>query len=104
MAAEMNQRRVEPQFGIGGDDGALTDVATVKAMLDEHARLLSCVKNHIAAMPAVEQDLWVGMGCDEFLVSGESLPDVMDLLEERGMADGTVVVEFLSADPTVLVL
>ena len=104
MAAEMNRSRAEEQFGIGGDDSTLTDVAAVKAMLDEHARLLSCVKARIAAMPTVEQDLWVGMGSDEVLVSGESLPDVMDLLEERGMIDGTVVVEFLSADPTVLVL
>ena len=104
MAVDMKQCRVGEQFGIGGDPGALTDVATVKAMLDEHASLSSCVKDRIAAMPAAEQNLWVGMRSDEVLVSGESLTDVMDLLEERGMIDGTVVVEFLSADPTVLVL
>ena len=102
MAAEMNQYSIEGQVGMAG--GAPAYVAVVKAMLDEHARLSSCVKDRIAALPAVEQDLWVGMGSDEFLVSGESLPDVMDRLAERGMADGTVVVEFLSANPRVLVL
>ena len=76
----------------------------MKAMLDEHARLSSCIKARIAALPAVEQDLWVGMGSDEFLVSGETLPDIMDLLAERGVADGTVVVEFLSPNPRTLVL
>lgn len=102
MVAGAKRYSIEGQVGMTG--GALTDAAAVKAMLDEHAKLSSCVKDRIAALPAVEQDLWVGMGSDEILVSGETLPDVMDRLEERGMADGTVVVEFLSADPTVLVL
>ena len=104
MAMGVNQYRIEEPFGNDNDHDALTDVTVVKAMLDEHTRLSSCVKDRIASMPAVEQDLWVGMGSDEVLVSGESLPDIMDMLEQRGMADGTVVVEFLSADPTVLVL
>ena len=85
-------------------DGATTGAATVSAMLDEHARLGALLRDAIAAAPAPDDDYWVGMSVDEVMVRGESPEAVMAAIDGRGMAGGTVVLEFVSAEPQVIVL
>ena len=92
----------ESVSGSTGVDGlAIDDVA---ASLAEHARLSSALRDKIAELADRAGDRWVGLGDDEFLVIGQSLPDVMAKLEQRGVSDGTVVVEFLSAEPVEMIL
>ena len=85
-------------------DGLTMEVATVSAMLDEHARLAALLRDAIAATPASDDDYWVGMSVDEVAVRGESPEAVMAAINDRGMAGGTVVLEFVSAEPQVIVL
>lgn len=85
----------------GGPD---TEVATVSAMLDEHARLAALLRDAIAAAPVSDDDYWVGMSVDEVAVRGESPEAVMAAIDQRGMGGGTVVLEFVSAEPQVIVL
>ena len=85
-------------------DGATTEAATVSAMLDEHARLGALLRDAIAATPAPDDDYWVGMSVDEIVVRGKSPEAVMAAIDGRGMAGGTVVLEFVSAEPQVIVL
>ena len=85
-------------------DGATTKATTVSAMLDEHARLVALLRDAIAAAPAPDDDYWVGMSVDEVVVRGESPEAVMAAIDGRGMAGGTVVLEFVSAEPQVIVL
>ena len=84
--------------------GAITEVATVSAMLDEHARLGTLLRDAIAAAPMSDDDYWVGMSVDEVVVRGKSPEAVMAAIGGRGMAGGTVVLEFVSAEPQVIVL
>ena len=80
------------------------EVATVSAMLDEHARLAALLRDAIAATPVSDDDYWVGMSVDEVAVRGESPEAVMAAINDRGMDGGTVVLEFVSAEPQVIVL
>ena len=84
--------------------GAAMDEASVSAMLDEHARLRSLLRSAIDAAPALDEDYWFGMGLDEVVARGASPEAVMTAIESRGMAGGTVVMEFVSSKPQVIVL
>ena len=80
------------------------DVNSVVESLAEHARLTTALQDKIAELGDSDHDRWVGMGHDEFLVIGQSLPEVMANLTKRGVSDGTVVVEFLSVEPVEMIL
>ncbi len=85
-------------------DGPAPEAVKVSAMLDEHARLAALLRAAIAATPACDDDYWVGMSVDEVVVRGESPEAVMAAIDDRGMGGGTVVLEFVSAEPQVIVL
>ena len=87
-----------------GGEGEVITAATVSAMLDEHDRLRSLLRNAIAETPAPNKEYWAGMGLDEVAVHGESPEAVMAAIEGNGMAGGTVMMEFVSAEPQVFVL
>ena len=85
-------------------DGKALDPATVAAMLNEHARLRSLLNDAIAATPVSDDDYWIGMSVDGIAVRGESPDAVMAIIDGRGTAGETVVLEFVSAEPQVIVL
>ena len=78
--------------------------ASLVERMDEHERLATRMKSEIASLPELTGDRWVAMGLDEALEIGNSLSEVLARIEEKGLADGTVVVEFLSAEPEALIL
>ena len=80
------------------------NLAAVVARIDEHERLSRLLKAAIESLEDPPYDLWVGMGTDGVLVKGASLGDLMRQFRRSGVADGTTVAEFLSAEPTELVL
>ncbi len=49
-------------------------------------------------------DKWVGMGPGEVLVVGDSLEEVLALLDEAGADRGESVVEFLNTKPKRMIL
>ena len=85
-------------------DGKALDPATVAAMLNEHARLRSLLNDAIAATPVSDDDYWIGMSVDGIAVRGESPEAVMAIIDGRGTAGETVVLEFVSAEPQLIVL
>ena len=92
----------DPSIRIRWDDKVAA--STVPAMLEEHARLRSALKNAILAAPAQQEDYWIAMGIDEVVVCGKSLESVMASIEAAGMAGGTIVTELVSAEPQLIVL
>ena len=85
-------------------DGKALEPATVAAMLDEHARLGALLNDAIAATPVSDDDYWIGMSVYGIGVCGETPDAVMAIIDGRGMAGETVVLEFVSAEPQVIVL
>ena len=75
------------------------DIDTLEAMLEEHARLTSALRDTIAGLDHSDNDRWVGLDVDGKFAVGQSLDAVVDRLKEQGAEDGTFVVEFLSAEP-----
>ena len=104
MAIRKNFEDVPASGEAPAVDGRVLDPVTVAAMLDEHARLRSLLKDVIAATPELDGDYWVGMGVDEVAVRGESPETVMAAIEANGIADGTVVIELVSSEPQVFIL
>ena len=104
MATETSPGKGLASDSVPAVSGATTDVATIAAMLDEHVRLERLLSDAIAAAPASDDDYWIGMSVDGVPVCGESPDAVMAIIDGRGMAGETVVLEFVSAEPQVIVL
>lgn len=97
-----NNQTPDDGGSVSGEIGP--DIDSVVESLAEHARLTAVLRDKIAELDDSDLDRWVGLGCDEFLVIEQSLPEVMAKLAKRGVADGKVVVEFLSAEPVEMIL
>ena len=104
MAVSDNLDDVGASGKVPAVDGKALDPATAAAMLGEHARLGTLLADAIAAAPASGGDHWIGMSVDGIAVCGESPDAVVAIIDGRGMAGGTVVLEFVSAEPQVIVL
>ena len=104
MAVRDNLGDVAASGTVPAVDGKPLDPATVAAMLDEHARLGMPLADAIAVAPASDVDYWIGMSVDGIAVCGESPDAVMAIIDARGMAGETVVLEFVSAEPQVIIL
>ena len=97
-----NDQTPDDGGSVSGEIGA--DIDSVVESLAEHTRLTAVLRDKIAELGDSDSDRWVGLGYDEFLVIGQSLPEVMAKLAKRGVSDGKVVVEFLSAEPVEMIL
>ena len=104
MAVRDNIGEVAASGTVPAVNGRALDPATVAAMLDEHARLGTLLAEAIAAAPVSDDDYWIGMSVDGIAVCGESPGAVVAIIDGRGMAGETVVLEFVSAEPQVIVL
>ena len=80
------------------------DIDTLEAILEEHARLTSTLRDTIAGLDYSDHDRWVGLDVDGKFAAGQSLDEVVDRLKERGVADGTSMVEFPGAEPMEWIL
>ena len=79
-------------------------VAALVERMDEHERLTALLQKEIESLPETADDRWVAMGRDGVMETGDSLEEALSKIEAKGLADGTDIVEFLSAEPEVLIL
>ena len=82
----------------------LTDASVISDKLGEHTALNRLLQSKVRLLPDCDVDRWVGMGMDQDLVVGDTLQDVLQQLRESGATRRTFVVEFLSAQPVVMIL
>jgi hypothetical protein len=86
------------------DAGTLTDAATVSRQIREHELLRQTFRDAIASLGEECYEQWAGMGPDQVLVFGDSLDAVVGQLKPKGNDDRPTVVEYLTAEPPVLIL
>ena len=82
----------------------LLDDATVSRKLHEHEQLTARLLSEIASLPDEQKDQWVGINTDHILFFGDDLRDLIARLRSGKPADTTVVVQYVSADPIVMIL
>ena len=86
------------------DTGTLTDAATISEQIREHELLRHKFRDAISSVGEEHYEQWAGMGPEQVLVFGESLDDVIDQLKPNGKDRRPTVVEYLTAEPPVLIL
>ena len=86
------------------DTGTLTDAATISELIREHELLRRTFRDTIASLGEEHYEQWAGMGPDQALLFGDSLDPVMGQLKPNGNDDRPTVVEYLTAEPPVLIL
>ena len=86
------------------DTGALTDAATISEQIREHELLRQTFRDAISSVGEEHYEQWAGMGPEQVLVFGESLDVVINRLKPNGKDHRPTVVEYLTAEPPVLIL
>ena len=86
------------------DAGSLTDAETISELIREHELLRRTFRDTIASLGEEHCEQWAGMGPDQVLVFGDSLEAVIRQLKPNGNDDRPTVVEYLTAEPPVLIL
>ena len=89
---------------IQDDDWDVDDYESISAILEEHSRLSSLLREQIAMLGDSDSDRWAGLGPDEVLVIGETLDEVVAQLKAQGNPDRMLVAEFLEAEPIEMIL
>ena len=86
------------------DAATLTDASTISEKIHEHDILTARLRREVASLGDEHNDQWVGMGMNYQLVFGPNLEEVMAQLKRDKYDDSTVVVEYLSTEPMVMIL
>ena len=104
MTEKADKTGIWPRADIARIVDEFGGVAALVERMDEHERLAVLMQREIESLPETADDQWVAIGRDGVLETGNSLEEALSKVEAKGLADGTVIVEFLSAKPEVLIL
>ena len=104
MTAKADRTGIRPRADIAQIVEEFGGVAALVERMDEHERVAALMRREIESLPETADDRWVAMGRDGVLETGTSLEEALSKVEAKGLDDGTVIVEFLSAKPEVLIL
>ena len=77
--------------------------AKIEDML-EYRRLASQMRRQVASLTEQYPDQWVAMVPTGELFLAETMDELLAILDEKGLRDGNVVVEFLDSNPAPLIL
>ena len=73
-------------------------------MMLEYRRLASRMRREIASLTEQYPDQWVAMAVSGELLVADSMDEILAAMDERGMSNENVVIEFLDANPTMMIL
>jgi hypothetical protein len=83
--------------GLGGPEA-------IVAGLREYRLIVKRMWAEKAALTEAHPNRWVAMGKDGVLAVGDSMDEVLEEVESRGIRGGDIVIEFLDTDPPLLIL
>ena len=77
--------------------------AKIEDML-EYRRLASQMRRQVASLTEQHPDRWAAMVPTGELFFAGTMDELLAILDEKGLRDGNVVVEFLGSNPAPLIL
>ena len=77
--------------------------AKIELML-EYRELASQMRRQVASLTEQHPDQWAAMVPGGELFVAGTMDELLRVLDEKGLRDGNVVIEFLDSDPTSLIL
>ena len=86
-----------------GPSGVKDVESKIQVML-EYRELASQMRKEIPTLAETYPDRWVAMTPGGELFVGDSMDEILDVLDERRLRDGNVVIEFLASNPATLIL
>ena len=72
--------------------------------MDEYHEIVARMRKERSSLVERHPDKWVAMGQEGVLAVGDSMDGVLGKVESRGLCGADVVIEFLAADPPLLIL
>ena len=82
----------------------LGGVRELAAGMREYREIVARMRAERAALTERYPDRWVAMGRDGVIAVGDSMDQVLDEVESRGLCGGDVAIEFLDTTPPLLIL
>ncbi len=82
-------------------------VANVEAKIEmmlEYRELASQMRRQVVSLTERYPDQWAAMVPGGELFVSEAMDELLAVLDQKGLRDGNVVIEFLDSDPTPLIL
>lgn len=83
------------------------EVADVEAKIErmlEYRELASQMRRQVVSLTEQHPDRWVAMVPGGELFVAGAMDELLAILDEEGLRNGNVVIEFLDSDPTPLIL
>ena len=77
--------------------------AKIEDML-EYRQLASQMRRRVASLTEQYPDRWAALTPDDELFIAETMEELLAVLDEKGLRDGNVAIEFLDANPTPLIV
>lgn len=69
-----------------------------------YRRLASRMRREIASLTEQYPNQWVAMAADGELLLGDSMEEILAAMAEKGISAENVVIEYLDADPAMMIL
>ena len=82
----------------------LGGVRELAAGMREYREIVARMRSERSALTEQYPDRWIAMGRDGLLAVGDSMDEVLDEVESRGLCGGDVVIEFLDTTPPLMIL
>ncbi len=83
--------------GLGGTKSLMDE-------MDEYHEIVARTGKEHSSLVVKYPNQWVAMGREGVLAAGNSIDEVLETVEDRGLHGADVVIEFMDPDPPLLIL
>jgi hypothetical protein len=82
----------------------LIDDSSISEKIREHEMMTAYLRDKVALLGDEHDEQWVGMGLDYQFVFGRSPSEVVAQIKEGKSDQSTIVLEYVSSEPIVILL
>lgn len=104
MSAKMGASEPARQSGRAKTAPEVADVEAKIEMMLEYRDLASQMRQQVVSLTERHPNQWAAMVPGGELFVAGTMDELVKVLDEKGLRDGNVAIEFLDSDPTPLIL